>query len=319
LCRLATRYVERDIQLLIRVRTFAKTIEAPTTLRSLARQIEALADNRIRAFAPPEASQTKVKQSSPNYVDELAVALTIVEGEHFASVLPGQIVAYLVRQPAPAADNDRSALDDALETHALVRRWVKRSVLRCDDLESRVLRIEFMIAAAQVSVFLSLPSGDHAHHRSQECRRIRNFSSANAIVKALRSSQLKRLMVTYKKLPEACKKTLTELEVLTAEAGDFKAYRETLASSSSACVPVLGERYCHLILSCLERDAAEVHLSGFSRLFSDPPITSVENGQTIVDFTRCTKLAREITGFLARHKALTIAETDAKHKPEQLA
>jgi hypothetical protein len=317
LCRLATRYVERDIQLLVRVRTFAKTIEAPPTLRSLARQIEALADNRIRAFTPPEASQTKVNQSSPNYVDELAVALTIVEGERFASVLPGQIVAYLVRQPAPAADNDRSALDDALETYALVTRWVKRSVLRCDDLKSRVVRIEFMIAAAQVSVFLSLTSGDHAQHRRQECRRMRNFSSASAIVKALQSSQLKRLTVTYKKLPDVCKKTLTELEVLTAEAGDLKAYRETLASSSSACVPVLGERYCRLKLSCLERDAAEVHLSGFSRLFSDSPITSVENGQTIVDFTRCTKLAREITGFLARHKAVTFPDT--KHKPEQLA
>jgi hypothetical protein len=39
----------------------------------------------------------------------------------------------------------------------------------------------------------------------------------------------------------------------------------------------------------------------------------------MVDFTQCTRLAREITGFLARHKALTFAEMDTKHKSEQLA
>jgi hypothetical protein len=121
-------------------------------LRNLAREVVALAESRILSLQTPRPPLEDVVKDSepPTSSYDLAIALTVLEAEGHASVLPGQIVAYLAQGSAEPSSVARSSLDDALDTHASIAKFVKRSVLRCNDLEQRVQVIEFMCETARV-------------------------------------------------------------------------------------------------------------------------------------------------------------------------
>jgi hypothetical protein len=171
------RFIEQDVELLQRVRDFGRRLLFDgrnfLALNELANELAALAEQKVasrkhcvwsgprrltssgklRSLTLPEPKTPRGEKSVPQTPFQLAVALTILEGQQFLSILPGQCVAYIRRKSdldaVPFADF--SALDTAHETNRNITRWVKKSILQCNQIDDRVKRIKFMCQTATVS------------------------------------------------------------------------------------------------------------------------------------------------------------------------
>lgn len=107
-----------------------------------------------------------VKKTVPQNAYELAVALTVMEGDRFKAILPGECVAYIRRRPENEfveSTDVQNSVDVALTTNKRITAWVKKSVLYCEDLEERIARLKFMCNTAAVSKRMVKPV--HCTHK----------------------------------------------------------------------------------------------------------------------------------------------------------
>jgi son of sevenless len=122
----------------------------------------------------PLRGTNKVPAEDPKH---LAIALTILEGDRYKRILPGECVAYLRRQfdqteldstqrPAFKAKhwvrpdlssirrrrliNFQNNVDELRRTNNKIIFWVKDSVLRPNDVDTRIDRLRYFLLAAEV-------------------------------------------------------------------------------------------------------------------------------------------------------------------------
>lgn len=81
---------------------------------------------------------------------ELAAALTILEGNCYKRILPGDCVEYLVRADHSLIDNPYNI---ALATNKTITLWVKKSILDGRNWERRAAYYRFFFQTAKVSVY----------------------------------------------------------------------------------------------------------------------------------------------------------------------
>ncbi|KAH6918894.1 hypothetical protein BKA70DRAFT_1089732 [Coprinopsis sp. MPI-PUGE-AT-0042] len=169
----------------------------------------------------------------PQTPKDLAVALTILEGEKYAAVMPCDYLAYL---RAENVNGYHNPVEIARIINNHVIQWVKQSILHYDDVLSRADVIKFYI------------------HTALECRNMRNFSSLIAIAIALNSAPVERLKLTKKQLPQKLANRLDEIVAILDPSNNHAAYRSLLrevgAVEYKQCVPwlALHLKQIHLVL-----------------------------------------------------------------------
>ncbi|KAG6853700.1 hypothetical protein C0991_002235 [Blastosporella zonata] len=141
--------------------------------------------------------------------DDLAIALTLLEGDRYKAILPTDYIAHL---SGLRANN----VDVACLTNNKIVLWVKQYVLHYDSIEKRMQVVQFFVNTAVA------------------CRSFRNFSSATAIANALHSAPIDRLRLTKRELsPHLCH-ILDDLGKLLDPSSNHKTYRAALREFSSA-------------------------------------------------------------------------------------
>ncbi|KAI0003230.1 hypothetical protein BJV74DRAFT_881692 [Russula compacta] len=124
---------------------------------------------------------------------ELAVALTVVEGDRFKCITYWDYVNFIRRRPIPRR------IEVFRTVHKLVKVWVQDTVLRPDDLGERKKVYEEWIYTAQA------------------CRNLNNLSTTSAIVVALSSPIITALVFTCESKAKQILHTLTRDITLTDE------------------------------------------------------------------------------------------------------
>lgn len=107
----------------------------------------------------------KIPRTSELLPRDLAIALTLLEGDKYKCILPTDYIAHLRRQ------RRSNHVEAAYLTNNKIVLWVKQSVLHYDAIESRVQVLKFFINTAQVYYnFPLLPCSrnliDHPIYRS---------------------------------------------------------------------------------------------------------------------------------------------------------
>lgn len=75
---------------------------------------------------------------------ELAIALLVLEGDRFNSILPADCITHIRDQSA------KTSIKVASDTNNKIINWVKRGILRQDDYERRSQVLKFFILTAEV-------------------------------------------------------------------------------------------------------------------------------------------------------------------------
>ncbi|KAI0295804.1 hypothetical protein BC826DRAFT_272338 [Russula brevipes] len=180
---------------------------------------------------------------------DLATALTVVEGDRFKCITYWDFVKFI----RGATNTQRIELSTT--THDLVKAWVQRAVLHSSHLHDRMRVYEEWIYTAQA------------------CRGLNNFSSASAIVIALKSPIITALVLTCESRAE---------HILHGLARDLMPtdgmYQNSLQQTATKdLVPWL-----------------DPHLSSLNSTFARcNPIVEVD-GRPLIDFKVCSELAEQI-------------------------
>jgi hypothetical protein len=75
---------------------------------------------------------------------DIAIALSIVEGDIYNHILPADYIAHLLRLSTPN-------IEAAYDINNKIGFWVKKSILRPDRIESRGEALKFFVNVADVS------------------------------------------------------------------------------------------------------------------------------------------------------------------------
>ncbi|KAJ3507608.1 hypothetical protein NLJ89_g6206 [Agrocybe chaxingu] len=259
------RSLPTDVQLLrqmsgfcdsaIRMKTAAAMIDKAEDLKRL---IE------VRLNGDPSTSSIhlspgrKMLSSSQIKPQDLAIALTLLEGDKYKALLPSDYIAHLGQHQG------YNNVKAAYTTNNKIITWVKDSVLHYDSVEKRADVLKFFINTAT------------------ECRKLRNFSSLVAITTALHSSPVESLKLTKSALTLQMQGKLDALYDIINPSFNHRGYREALNDIASArerdcCVPWLA-----------------VHLKQLHIVLQNYPMTVHVDGQTLVNFQRYIKLIDRI-------------------------
>jgi len=241
--------------LLDRMRHFAVSVDSPSHTTRLAREIIGIIDQRLGASRL--SSQTSLSSvaimCTPQHVTpaRLAVALTILEGRNYRGITYADCILSFRVPPV------RNAIDIVLETGTRLQNWVKRSVLHPDDVERRAVLYRFFIETAEA------------------CAKLHNYASMAAILQAIQSTIIDRLIVT-RRIALRSGRTLKKLDDQIADRDDYKNYRKAIARCKNVCVPIIS-----------------VHLADVRNRCTAHPVI-VANGRYLINFERGEQLDQHI-------------------------
>lgn len=91
-------------------------------------------------------SVPKAKDISPK---DLAIALTIIEGDRWGSIRPADYIHYFTKNPG------HNPIEMAWVTNNTIVSWVKKSILRSENVEIRGETFKFFVHVAEVTAFLT--------------------------------------------------------------------------------------------------------------------------------------------------------------------
>lgn len=74
---------------------------------------------------------------------DLAIALCLLQGDLFTKITPSQCIAHLRKQPL-------NSVETLQNTARKIAFWVKKSILRSDEISHRGLALKFFVNVAQV-------------------------------------------------------------------------------------------------------------------------------------------------------------------------
>lgn len=211
---------------------------------------------------------------------ELAIALTLLEGDRYRALKPSEYIQYLRQRPGSTASSTASVIEADRKKRGVqalsilnndIIHWVKFSLLDPDDEEARASAMLFFINTAQ------------------ECRRLRNFSSTTAIANALQSAPVERLQYTRQRLPANALRTLEGLISLLDPSSNHRAYRAALRESHDQ--PTLPWLAVHLrdLNASLER--------------FPPAISAPTDGHALLNFDRIARAAARMADLLPEPSA----------------
>jgi len=97
---------------------------------------------------PPLAPGRKLLQASDITPRDLAIALTLLEGDKYKAIVPSDYIAHLRRH------SGFNSVEAACLVNNKIVLWVKRSVLHYDTAELRTQVLKFFLNTAQVRRFI---------------------------------------------------------------------------------------------------------------------------------------------------------------------
>lgn len=271
---LESRRMPVTMDVLLQMRTFCQESLRFKTSSSMIRRgndLLQLIDQRIAEQADndqvysfsvgfPCSYSLKHPIGRPQTPKDLAVALTILEGEKYKAIMPCDYLAYLRPEQIHGYHNP---VEIARVVNNHIIQWVKQSILHYDEVLPRADVIKFYV------------------HTAQECRNMRNFSSLIAIAIALNSAPVERLKLTKKQLPAKMANCLEEIVAISNPSNNHAAYRSVLCEVGAVeykqCVPWLA-----------------LHLKQIHAVLDDPDHGQVMivDGRPLVNFKRYSEYAK---------------------------
>ncbi|RDB23999.1 Serine/threonine-protein kinase STY17 [Hypsizygus marmoreus] len=266
---LTSRHLFVDPQLLWQMRNFciaAGSMKSSTTMNDRARDLMRLIDDRtqVDGQAPSLslAPGRRIPRTSEMLPHDLAIALTLLEGDKYKAILPTDYIAHLRKQVRP------NNVEAAYLANNKIVLWVKQSVLHYDAIDSRAQVLKFFVNTAM------------------ECRKLRNFASVTAVANALHSAPIERLRLTRRELSPPLRQALDELDDLLDPSSNHRTYRAALRECASqncrdACVPWIA-----------------VHLRELHSTLQKYPVTVEVDGVPLINFERYVKFTDRIKEVL---------------------
>ncbi|KAH9483782.1 Serine/threonine-protein kinase STY17 [Psilocybe cubensis] len=259
------KHLQIDHQLLWQMRNFCETAirtKSSTTMVNKASDLLALVvarskkDNSTPSILVPGRKLLSASQIKPL---DLAIALTLLEGDKYKVLVPSDYIAQLRRHPG------YNNVEGVYTTNNKIILWVKDSILHFETAQDRASVLKFFI------------------HTATECRKLRNFGSLVAIAIALHSNPIERLRLTKAELTPQMQAKLDSLGDIINPDGNHRAYREALNEATNpeekgCCIPWLA---VHL---------KELHLV----LQKYPPTLSGTDGKPLINFQRYVKFMAHV-------------------------
>ncbi|TFK55297.1 hypothetical protein OE88DRAFT_1030281 [Heliocybe sulcata] len=255
---LRTRDIDKESAVLCHMKRFADSVDNSCVDTRLAREIVGMIDPKLKAFESAQQTSLPLDRLSTTMVSaehvthrKLAAALTVLEGCNYSNITHTDWILHF-RTPSV-----RSCIDVALETGIQLQNWVKRSILRLDDVEKRAKRYKFFFDTAEA------------------CGKLHNYASLAAIAQAMQSPVINQLHVTQERALRN-RNHIQKLYDMVDEQGDYQNYRRATEACNNICVPVIS-----------------VHLSDVRRRCTEASMIEY-NGRYLLNFQRCTQLDRYI-------------------------
>ncbi|KAJ6455838.1 ras guanine nucleotide exchange factor domain-containing protein [Mycena sanguinolenta] len=255
-----------SLRVLSLIKEFCLTLISSSTD---AKHVFDLAEQKARLIeAPPPASPvspnaTRILRTADILPRDLAIALALLEGDNYWSILPSDYFTHIRKAEGPnsveVASNDNNKLV----------LWVKKSILSPSRVETRAEVFKFFVNTAY------------------ECRKLRNFSSLSAITNALESSPIERLTLTVGVLSSHHEDMLQELKSLLDPSNNHSTYRKALKPTTA-----LDPKYRDFCIPWLA-----VHLRDLHSLLQNYPPTVEVQGRTLVNFRRYSKFMEHVRGM----------------------
>ncbi|KAJ6547312.1 ras guanine nucleotide exchange factor domain-containing protein [Mycena capillaripes] len=241
-------------------------IPAETTcLNEKARNLFCLAEERASVnntppVSPSSLSSTKIPRTADILPRDLAIALTMLEGDNYWSILPDDYLSHLRKMEGP------NNVDAASNENNKVVLWVKKSVLTPSRVETRAEVLKFFVNTAH------------------ECRKLRNFASLSAITNALQSTPIERLTLTVGALSPHLQEMLQELKSLLDPSNNHLTYRAALKPGEA-----LDSKYRDFCIPWLA-----VHLRDLNSLLQNYPPTVEIQGRSLINIRRYSKFMQHV-------------------------
>ncbi|KAI9457793.1 hypothetical protein BJY52DRAFT_1223704 [Lactarius psammicola] len=302
-----------DRELLSSIGTFASTVSGSDTMKEVAREIvDLVGKNMDVVIAPPvsplqPSSGRPVSPLSPDQIKalDIAVSLTVIEGERYAQISRADYVAHLRGAVS-------KHIESAMKVNNRLVNWVKKKILGSEDVQKRATNFRLFVLVAEVldcscDFFSRLTEfGECAPFSPQECRKLQNFSSMSTIIVALQSatsasSTTSQLVLTREsRLSKSEKQILRQLEDLLDPRNDHRTYREALQNIKSPfAIPWLA-----------------VHLHSLKAFYDRSSAVVVVDQRPLINFSRCVRLLERI-GEVQRYRAPAPADLLEKHHTQQ--
>ena len=239
----------------------------------LSNSIQNIDHIRISQLAPPVGAlnpREPVLKASNITPSDLAVALGLLEGDHYKALQPSDYLQFLSK-----GQSDRVKL--YIQTNEKIRVWVIKSILYYDTASGRSEVVKFYINTAFVSPNDSLAYLMTFNNLFQECYSMRNFSSTAAISSAIQSVSVENLKATMKATRKSLSKKvqakLPAIYDIVHPHSNHRGYHEAIQSAATAqemdiCIPWLA-----------------VHLKELRKVFRQPLTVEVDN-QHLINFSR---------------------------------
>ncbi|KAF9496004.1 hypothetical protein BDN71DRAFT_1446698 [Pleurotus eryngii] len=206
----------------------------------------------LQKTSPLLSPGRKIPRASEMTPQDLAIALCLLQGDLFTKITPSQCIALLRKQPLNSVETPQN-------TARKIAFWVKKSILRSDEISHRGLALKFFVNVAQA------------------CRARHDYLSLAVIVKALKSDTVSRLHLTHQELGANMQHVWQELKDFVE---DVKAYRTVLwqcVEQQTPCIPWL-----------------ELHLHDLATVFAHHSQIKEEDGRVLVNFERYTKFTEKL-------------------------
>ncbi|KAG6833188.1 hypothetical protein H0H87_010250 [Tephrocybe sp. NHM501043] len=244
----------------------AHSIKSSFSMHDEAKELIKLVDSRSvsnpSSSTIPLSPGRRIPKGSQITPNDLAIALSLLEGDKYKAILPTDYFAHLSRQPRP------NNVEAAYLTNNKIVLWVKQSVLHYNTIEERARVLKFFVNTAVA------------------CRNLRNYASVTAIANALHSAPIDRLRLTKKELPQLLRHTLDDLDDLLDPSSNHKTYRAALREFSTEeyrdkCIPWIA-----------------VHLRELYTTLQKYPTVIEVNGTHMINFERYIRFTDRVKEVL---------------------
>ena len=222
-----------------------------------------------------------------------------MESDKYLVLKPPDYLAFLRKYPG------HNPIKDVCNTQNKIILWVKCSILHYEETEKRSGVLKFFINAALVSENIAPCRSLVYFCHIQECRKLRNFSSAAAISTALHSREISRLRLTISDLSRTMQEKLSSLDKIFDPLSDHHAYRLAIKEGNTQehahAIPWLGENVRCSDGTKLISQFAAVHLKELQLVLRNNPITVEVDQERLINFQRYVKFMDQ-TKELFRYK-----------------
>lgn len=147
---LSNRHLVVDQELLWQMKTFCESairMKSSITMSDKARDLLQMIENRAHQDIPssPLSPGRRMLKASEIKPQDLAIALTLLEGDKYKVLVPSDYIAHLRRHPG------YNNVQGAYTVNNKIVFWVKDSILHYDRVDQRADVLKFFIHTAQVS------------------------------------------------------------------------------------------------------------------------------------------------------------------------